>query len=100
AEEIEKYLEQIGRPGRHDLRIAAHDDGIGVVPRVAPAPDHRLAHDHEGCDVVDDVIHPARLEGGAVAAFVPAAVTRRAVQHAVAEEERHAPPGAPEIEPA
>ena len=91
---------QIRRPHDRDLGIAADDDGVGVVARVAPAPGHRIAHDHEAGDLVDDVVHPLRLEGGAVAAFVPARVARRAVEDAVDEEERHAPPGAPEVDAA
>jgi hypothetical protein len=63
---------------------------------MAPAPGHRIAHDHEAGDLIDRVVHPARLEGGAVAAFVPARVGGRAVEHAIDEEERHAPPRAPE----
>ena len=55
-----------------------------------------IAHDHEARDLVDHVVHPARLEGRAVAGFVPARVAGGAVEHAVDEEERHAPPGAPE----
>src|SRR6185437_16128210 len=77
--------------------VAADDDGVGVVARMAPAPDSRFAHDHETGDLVDRVVHPARLEGGAVAAFVPAAVGRAAIEHAVADEERHAPPGAVKV---
>ena len=56
----------------------------------------RIAHDHEAGDLIDDVVHPARLERRAVAAFMPAAVRRRAIEHAVGQEERHAPPRAPE----
>ncbi len=41
---------------------------------MAPAPDGRLAQHHEAGDVIDDVVHPGRLEGGAVAAFVPARI--------------------------
>ena len=43
-------------------------------------------------DLVDDVVHPARPEGGAVAAFVPARIRRRAVEDAIGEEEGHRPP--------
>ena len=57
----------------------------------------RLAHDHEAGDLIDRVVHPVRLEGGAVAAFVPAAVGRRAVEHAVDDEEGNRGPSPPEI---
>ena len=65
---------------------------------MAPAPGDRVAHQHEAGDLVDDVVHPARPERGAVPAFVPARVARRAVEHAVDGEEGDAPPGAPEVD--
>ena len=68
---------------------------VGVVARMAPAPGRRLAQHHEGGDLVDRVVHPARLEGGAVAAFVPARVGRRAVEDAVGDEAGDGPPRAP-----
>ena len=67
---------------------------------VAPAPLHRIAHHHEAGDLVNDVVHPERLERGAVPAFMPTGVAGRAVKHAVDEKERNAPPRAPEINPA
>ena len=94
----QRRAQQVRRTHDGDLGVAADDDRVGVVARMAPAPGDRIAHQHEAGDLVDDVVHPARLEGGAVAAFVPARVARRAVEHAVDEEERHAPPGAPEID--
>jgi hypothetical protein len=92
--------QQIRRAHDRYLGIAADDDGVGVVAGMAPAPGHRIAHDHEAGDLVDRVVHPRRLEGGAVAAFVPARVGGRTVEHAIDEEERHAPPAAPEPAPA
>ena len=41
---------------------------------VMPAPRRRFAQHEEGGDLVERIVHPARLEGGAVAAFVPARV--------------------------
>ena len=89
---------QIRRAHHGDFRIAADDDGVGVVPRVAPAPGHRVAHNHEAGKLVDGVVHPLRLERRAVAAFVPARVRRGTVEHPIDEEEGDAPPGAPEID--
>ncbi len=89
--------QQVRRAHHGDLGIAPDDDGVGVVAGMTPAPGHRIAHQHEAGDLVDDIVHPARAEGGAMAAFVPARVAGGAVEHAVDEEERHAPPGAPEI---
>ena len=95
-EDVGSKPQQRRRPHRGDLRVAADDDGVGVVAGMAPAPDRRLAHDHETGELIDGVVHPARLERRAVAAFVPARIGRRTVEHAVADEERHRPPGAPE----
>ena len=61
---------------------------VGVVPGVAPAPDRRRAHDHEAGELVQPVVHPPRPERRAVARLVPARVRRRAVQDAVAEQQR------------
>ena len=72
ADEAESSPQQVRRPHDGDLGVAADDDGVGVVAGVAPAPGHRIAHDHEAGDLVDHVVHPLRLERGAVAAFVPA----------------------------
>ena len=96
AEEIERDAQQVRRPHDGDFGVKPDDDRVGVVARVAPAPGDGIAHDHEAGELVDRVVHPARLEGGAVAAFVPARIRRRAVEHAVGKEERHAPPAAPE----
>src|ERR1700734_3203611 len=63
---------------------------------MTPAPDLRLAQDHEAGDLVDRVVHPFGLEGGAVAALVPAAVGRRTVEHAIDEKERNRRPASPE----
>ena len=96
AGEGECRAQQVRRTHHGDLGVAADDDRVGVVAGMAPAPGHRIAHQHEAGDLVDDVVHPARAEGGAMAAFVPARVAGGAVEHAVDEEERHAPPCAPE----
>ena len=96
AEEIEHEAREIRRAHHGDLGIAADDDRIRVVARVTPAPGHRIAHDHETGDLVDGVVHPHRLEGRAVAAFVPAAVGGRSIEYAINEEERYRPPAAPQ----
>ncbi len=64
---------------------------------VAPSPDGRLAHDHETRDVVDHVIHPPGLEGGAMAAFVPSRVGGRSVENSVGDEKWQGEPARPEI---
>src|SRR5580692_11555229 len=72
AEEHQENVAQNGWSRRHHLWIAANDDRVGMMPRVAPAPYGRLAQHHEAGDLIDHLIHPASLEGGAVPAFVPA----------------------------
>ena len=64
---------------QRDFGVATDDDGVGVMPRVAPLPGHRISNDHETGNLVDDVVHPAGLERGAVAGLMPAAVGSRAV---------------------
>ena len=96
AEEGQHHAHEIRRPHDRYFGIATDDDGVGVVAGMAPAPGDRVAHDHEAGDLIDHVVHPLRAEGGAMAAFVPARIRRRAVEHTVGEEEWHAPPGAPE----
>src|SRR5262249_1332723 len=68
-----------------------------VVARVAPAPDRRFAQYHETGQLIDRVVHPARAERGAMAAFMPAGVRGRSVEHAIGGEERHPPPASPEV---
>src|SRR3954452_24902080 len=53
--------------GARAARVAADDDGVGVVPAVAPAPDGGPAQHHEGGDLVEGFGHPAGLERRAVA---------------------------------
>ena len=72
AEEIEHDARQVRRPHDGDFRIKPDDDRIGMMARMAPAPGDGIAHDHEAGELVDRVVHPACLEGGAVTAFVPA----------------------------
>ena len=97
AKMLSRSETNIRRTRRDDLGIAADDDRIRVVARMAPAPDLRLAHDHEAGDLIDRVVHPLRLERGAMAALVPAAVGRGAVEHAVNEKEGNRGPGPPKI---
>ena len=81
---------------RRDLGIPPDDQRVRVVAGVAPPPGGRVAHDHEGGELVQPLVKPARLERRAVAGLVPAGIRRRAVEHAVGEEERHRKPAAPE----
>ena len=98
VEEVQEHLNEIRRPVGDDFTVAADDDGVGVMPAVAPAPDRRLLQDHEARDLVDHVIVPARLERRAVAAFVPAGIRCAAVEDAVDDEDRDGGPGAPGID--
>ena len=67
-------LENHHRAHHGNFRIAAHNDGVGVMARVAPAPHRGFAHDHKARNVINGVVHPARLERRAVAAFMPARI--------------------------
>ena len=74
VEQRQEQAEKVRRPGRDDLRVAADDDGIRMMARVAPAPDGRLAQQEERRKVVNDVVDPLGLERRAVAALMPARV--------------------------
>ena len=96
ADEVRQQPDQPCRAHDRDLRVPPDDQGVGVVPGVAPPPGGRIAHDHEGGELVQALVQPAGLEGRAVPGLVPARVRRRAVQQAVGEEERHRPPAVPD----
>ncbi len=81
-----------GRAHRQDLRIAAHDQGVGVVPGVAPPPDRRIAHLHERRDLVDDVVLARGGEERPVSRLVPPRVRGRPVQHPVGGQRRQCGP--------
>src|SRR5215207_10136293 len=66
------------------------------MPGMAPPPDRRLTHDHEGRNLVYHVVEPARLEGGAMAAFMPARIARGAIEDAISQKKGNTPPTAPE----
>ena len=89
-----------GTPAQHQLnfRIAANNDRVGMVAHMAPLPSHGVTDHAEAGDLINDAVHPASLERGAVAAFVPARVHRRATKHAVSQPERRAPPAGPECD--
>src|SRR5215472_14591907 len=89
--------EEVRRAGYSNFRVAADDDGVRMMARVAPAPGSGFAHNHEGSNLVNDIIHPCGAKRGAVTAFVPARVGRRAVEQAVRNKTRHTPPRAPEM---
>ena len=72
GEEVQHPTEQIRRTVHGDLGVEAYDDRVGMMPRMTPAPNGGFAQHHEGRDIVDGVVHPARLERRAMAAFVPA----------------------------
>ena len=74
VEQRQEQVEKVWRPGRDDLRVAADDDGVGMVARVAPAPDSRLAQQEERRKIINDVVDPPGLERCAVAALMPARV--------------------------
>ena len=97
-----EYVEQnggdVGRAGRVDFRIAPDDDRVGMMARVTPPPGRWLPHHEEGCDLVDDVVHPRGLESSAMAAFVPARIRSRRVERAIDEEGGESPPRAPGLQ--
>ena len=72
AEEIGHQPCEFRRPHQLDLGVAANDDGVGMVTGVAPPPCVGIADHAETGDLIDSIIHPACLEGGLVAAFMPA----------------------------
>jgi len=96
AEQIEHDFQEIRRAHCNDFRIPSHDNGVGVMPDVAGAPDDRIADQHEAGDLIDDGVHPGRLEGSPVSAFVPSGIRRRAVEHAIDKPEGRRPPGRPQ----
>ncbi len=96
VEETEDEGLQVRRTRHLDLRVAAHDDSVAVVARVAPAPDDGFAHHHEGGDLVEGVVHPVRPEGCAMPGFVPARVGSRGVEGREAQIRHHRPPATPE----
>src|SRR5258708_1520538 len=71
-ENVENHAADIRRAHGNDLGIASDDDRVGMVARMAPAPDRRLAHDHETRYLVNRVVHPPSLECGPMSAFMPA----------------------------
>ncbi|MNP37524.1 hypothetical protein D3C76_1309790 [compost metagenome] len=73
-EQAQQHHEQARWTRFDDFRIAADDDGVGMVPGMAPAPHMGLEHAHEARHLVERIIHPAGLEGGAVNGFMPARV--------------------------
>ena len=93
---VDQQPGQPGGPHDRDLRVPADDQGVGVVPGVAPPPGRRVAHDHERGQLVQALVDPARLERRAVPGLVPARIRRRPVQQPVGQEERQRPPAAPE----
>ena len=95
-DDVDEQLGRVGRAHGRDLAVAADDDRVGVVARVAPAPERRLLDVHERRHLIEHIVDPGGLEGGAVSALVPARVGRRPVEHAVDDEERHGEPRAPE----
>ena len=97
AEKTQQDARHIRRPRHGDFRIAPDDDRVGVMPHVAPPPRRGLAQHHERSHFIDDVVHPRRFEGGAMAALVPARVRAGTIKDAVNEKGRQTPPGSPEM---
>ena len=67
-----------------------------MMPGMAPAPDDGLAHHHERGDFVKRVVHPVRLERGAVPGFVPSRIGGRSVKNSVDQIGNNRPPRWPE----
>ena len=95
GEELGDDVAPTDRPLERDLRVAAHDERVGVVAVVAPAPGDGLAQVHERRDLVHGVVEPPGAEGRAVPALVPARVGDRPVERPVDEARRDRPPRAP-----
>ena len=66
-EESHDHSRDVGGARDGYFRIASHDARVAVMTGVAPAPEGRFAHHHEGGDLVERIVHPVRLEGGSVA---------------------------------
>lgn len=98
GEEPEEELHEFRRTRNLNLRIAADDDRVAVVPGVTPAPDHRFAHDHERRDLVEEIVQQIRAESRAVPSLMPTRVRRRGVKHRVCRIRQDNPPSAPKRE--
>src|ERR1700733_15277016 len=96
-EGVEQEGDNVRGTRRDDFGVAPNDDRIRVVARMAPAPDLWLTHDHEAGDLINRIVHPLRLERGAMAALVPATIGRGAIKNAVNDEKRDRSPGPPKI---
>src|SRR5581483_11049595 len=91
AEELENEQQRTDRKLRLDLRVAAGHQRVRVVAGMAPAPHGRTAHRLEGGDLIEQVVHPGRPEGGAVPGLVPARIRRPAIEGAVEQEGGNGP---------
>jgi len=72
VEEAQSEGSEIGWAGDGDLGITSYDDRVAVMAGVAPAPNDRFPHHHEGGDFVERVVHPVSSECGAMTGLVPA----------------------------
>src|SRR5580698_4139663 len=98
--EIEKPHDEsfeIRRTGNRDFRVAPHDNRIAMMTRMAPAPDGRFAHDHEGGDFVKDVVEPIAFECRSMAGFVPTRIRRGSINDPVNDKRQDGVPMAPPI---
>src|SRR5207249_8463956 len=75
--EIGRDADDVGWPWRGDLGVTADDEGVGVMARMAPAVIAALAQRHEGADVKERVVEPARPERRAVRELVMAVIGGR-----------------------
>src|ERR1700687_1828818 len=90
-QEIASNLQQVGWARDLNLRVVINNDGVGVMPGVAPAPQARFTDSHEGRNLVEEFVEWAGLECGAVLALMPARIARR-VDGSVEQERRQCPP--------
>ncbi len=93
-EQVKEDLGDVGRRHDGDFGIASHEQRIGVVPGVAPAPVIAFVQGHEAVEVVQYFVEPAGPERRAVRQLVGVVVGHR-IHDAVDSEERHAPPRSP-----
>ena len=59
-------VESMGGLGTAISGITANDDGVAMVASMAPAPDRRRSHHHEGCDLVEHNVQGVSAKGSSM----------------------------------
>ena len=86
----------IRRPRNLNFRIAPDDNGIAMVTRMAPPPNHRFPHNHKRRDLVDHIVHPIAPKRSAMTALMPTRVRGRSIKRCVNEIGSDNPPRSPQ----